>query len=82
MRLSMSENYGKIKDQLVDIYFIIDPGRFHFLKFILEGYDNFAILSSIKRKEGVVRVKTPRESLSDVMILISAIADSIKKTSI
>ena len=78
----MSEHSGKIGDQLVDIYFIIDPGRFHFLKFILEGYDNFAILSSIKRKEGIVRVKTARESFNDVIILIAAIADSIKKPSI
>lgn len=78
----MSEHAGKIEDRLVDVYFIIDPGRFHFLKFILEGYDNFAILSSIKGKEGIVRVKTSRESFNDVMILISAIASVIKKPSI
>lgn len=75
----MSENSKKIEDRLVDIYLIIDPGRFHFLKFILEGYDNFAILSSIQGKEGIVRVKTARGSFNDVMILISAIAGSIKK---
>jgi hypothetical protein len=78
----MSEHTGKIGDRLVDVYFIIDPGRFHFLKFILEGYDNFAILSSIKGKEGIVRVKTSRESFTDVMILISSIASVIKKPSI
>ncbi len=51
----MSDKSGNSRDQLVDIYLIIDPGRFHFLKFILEGYDNLALLSSIKRKEGIVQ---------------------------
>ncbi len=82
MLLSMSDKSGNSRDQLVDIYLIIDPGRFHFLKFILEGYDNLALLSSIKRKEGIVRVKTARESFHDVMILISAVSDSIKKPTI
>ena len=64
---------------MVDLFFLIDPGRFHFLKFILEGYDNLAILSSINRKVGVVRVKTARESLQELMCLMSDISDDINK---
>ncbi len=80
--LLMSEIAINKKAQLVDLYFIIDSGRFHFLKFILEGYDNLAILSSIDGKRGVVRVKTARESLKELMWVMSDISDGIKKTTI
>lgn len=82
MPLLMSEISINKKAQLVDLYFIIDSGRFHFLKFILEGYDNLAILSSIDGKRGVVRVKAARESLKELMCLMSDISGDIKKTTI
>ena len=70
------------QSNLADLYFIIDPSRFHFLKFILEGYDNLGILSSINRKEGVVRVKTSHDSINELMTLIADIASLIKKSTI
>ena len=78
----MSEIARNNNAQLVNLYFIIDSGRFHFLKFILEGYDNLAILSSIDGKRGVVRVKTARESLKELMSVMSDISGDIKKTTI
>jgi len=65
--------------RLAEIFFLIDPGRFHFLKFILEGYDNIAILSSIERNKGIVRIKTSPDSLQDLMILMSHISERINK---
>jgi len=82
MPLLMSEIARNNNAQLVNLYFIIDSGRFHFLKFILEGYDNLAILSSIDGKRGVVRVKTARESLKELMSVMSDISGDIKKTTI
>ena len=70
------------QSQLADIYFIIDPSRFHVLKFILEGYDNLGILSSINRKEGVVRIKTSHDSVNELMTLIADIASLIKKSTL
>ena len=80
--LLMSDKAINKKVQLVDLYFIIDSGRFHFLKFILEGYDNLAILSSIDGKRGVVRVKAARESVTELMWVMSDISGDIKKTTI
>ena len=80
--LLMSDKAINKKVQLVDLYFLIDSGRFHFLKFILEGYDNLAILSSIDGKRGVVRVKAARESLTELMWVMSDISGDIKKTTI
>jgi len=78
----MSRHQLQAEKQLADLYFIIDPSRFHLLKFILEGYDNLAILSSISRKEGVVRIKTSHDSMSELMALVADVATLIKKTTI
>ena len=75
----MSEMDKKTKNSLVEQYFIIDPSRFHFLKFVLEGYDNLAVLSSHKSKEGIVRIKVAEESRHDLMLLMSEISILLKK---
>ena len=82
MHLSMSDCTLKTIDQLVEIYFIIDPQKFHFLKFILEGYDNLALLSSFDRRNGVVRVKTSREQYPEMIRVLAEIAEQIKKKSL
>lgn len=64
---------------LVDTYYIIAPERFHFLKFIIEGYDNLAVISSVPNRRGIVRLKCSRENLPDVVTLMTAIAGSIKR---
>ena len=38
-------------------YFRMDPSRVYFLKFILEGYDNLFVLSTIDRKEALVEIQ-------------------------
>ncbi len=37
----------------------IDPDRIHFFKFILEAYDNFAVLSTVDASSGLVRLRFP-----------------------
>ena len=39
----------------------IDPEQIYFLKFILEGYDNLTIMSTVDRIEGVMELKYPPE---------------------
>ena len=68
--------------RLVDVFFIIEPRRFHLLKFILEGYDNLAVLSSIERKKGVVRIKTSDDSLHELMYLMADISEYINRPTI
>lgn len=66
---------------LVDTYYRITPDRFHYLKFILEGYDNLAVLSMISAKSGIVRLKCSRESLAELIELLAAVSQDIKRPS-
>ncbi len=59
---------------MAEVYLRISPSKFHYLKFILEGYDNLAILSSYKGAEGVVVVRYPEAMAKDFFCLIDDIA--------
>lgn len=56
------------------LFLRISPDRFHFLKFLLEGYDNLAVLSSHDMKRGIVRIRYISNSRREVITLLSAIA--------
>ena len=60
-----------------EVYLRIAPDRFHFLKFILEGYDNLAVLSSVDMKRGIVRVRYPSDLAGELYGLLSSIASKI-----
>ena len=66
---------------LVDTYYRIAPERFHYLKFILEGYDNLAVLSMVSSQSGVVRLKCSLESLAELLELLAAVSQDIKRPS-
>ncbi len=63
--------------RLDHLYLRIRPDRFHFLKFILEGYDNLAILSSQKGSPGLVVIRHPREMRRDLFALLASIAATL-----
>ncbi len=67
------------KNRLIDTYYRIAPDRFHYLKFILEGYDNLAVLSSVSSRKGVIRLKCSPESLTELLQLLAHIAPEIKR---
>lgn len=69
----------KQTENLFETYYRIAPEKFHFLKFILEGYDNLAVLSSMSGKNGVIRLKCEREALPELISLLTDIAPQIKK---
>ena len=66
---------------LVDTYYWIAPERFHYLKFILEGYDNLAVLSMVSSKSGVVRLKCSLESLAELLELLADVSQDIRRPS-
>lgn len=55
----------------------IAPNRIHFLKFILEGYDGLAVLSTIDRKIGLVEVHYPATREKEVVELLQALRPDI-----
>lgn len=65
--------------RLAQVYLRISPGKFHFLKFILEGYDNLAILSSYSGVEGVVVVRYSEAMTKDFFCLIASIASDLSE---
>jgi len=48
----------------------LDPTRIGFVKFILEGYDNLAILSTVDRETGLVQIRYPAELEADLFTLL------------
>jgi hypothetical protein len=64
--------------RLDEVYLRISPGKFHYLKCILEGYDNLAILSSYDCRAGIVVVRYSPDTIKDFFQLLSGIASTLK----
>ena len=60
--------------RLSEVYLRISPEKFHYLKFILEGYDNLAILSSHDNLAGIVVIRYPQAMAKDLFGLLRDIA--------
>jgi len=56
----------------------IDPEQIYFLKFILEGYDNLTIMSTVDRIDGVMELKYPPELEEDVKGVLQSMAQRLK----
>jgi hypothetical protein len=61
------------------IYLRISPGKFHFLKFILEGYDNLGILSSYESAKGIVVIRYPTEMAEDLFGLLGTLGRTLSE---
>ncbi|MDX2433052.1 MAG: DUF4911 domain-containing protein [Desulfobacterales bacterium] len=57
----------------------ISPDRIHYLKFILEGYDNLATLSTVNARQGLVEIRYLPESKKDLTDLLTEITSDIVK---
>ena len=53
------------------------PERIHFLKFILEGYDNLAMQSTIDAGQGLVEIRYPVLLKDEVLALVDALTPSL-----
>ncbi len=51
-------------------YYRVDRGQIHFLKFVLEGYDGIAVLTTIDPREGLVvlQIGPGCQSMVDMII--------------
>jgi hypothetical protein len=67
-------------NHLSEVFLRISPNKFHFLKFILEGYDNLAILSSFQGSDGIVVIRFPQEMTKDLFDLLGCLADNLSKS--
>jgi len=59
---------------IVDLYLLIRPEKISWLRFILEGYDGLAILTTMSAKTGLVRLQTLNSRFDETMQLIDDLA--------
>lgn len=54
-------------------YYRVDPGKVHYVKFILEAYDGLAVLSTEDPGSGLIRLATPPGREPEVRALFEAL---------
>ena len=57
-----------------DLYIRINPKSIAFLKFIIEGYDGLALLTTIDRREGLIKLLVPAARHDELWRLIAELA--------
>ena len=56
---------------------VVDAGQIHFLKFIVEAYDNLAIMSTVDRSIGLVEFRYPAEVTDEVNQLLDSLSSRV-----
>ena len=64
-------------DSLQRLYLRIASGQIAFLKFILEGYDGLAVLSTMDADTGLVRLLYPASRGRELFRLLDALAPGL-----
>jgi hypothetical protein len=63
------------------LYIRIAPARIGLLRFLLEGYDGLAVLSTCDKMTGCVRLLVPRPRYAELMHFLSAVAPELHSVS-
>lgn len=64
--------------ELESIYLNIAHERYHFLKFILEGYDGLCLLSVVPGRKGCVCLRYPGNNSRTLFALLEQISGTIR----
>ena len=59
---------------LVEWYLLIRPEKIGWLRFILEGYDGLAVLTTLSAEKGLVRLQALGSGFEETMRLLDALA--------
>lgn len=62
---------------LVEWYLLIRPEKISWLRFILEGYDGLAVLTTISAEKGLVRIRAFASGFDEIMRLLDALAEGL-----
>jgi len=60
------------------LFLRINPSRIWYLKFILEGYDGLASLSTVERDSGIVLLRFPGSNKKNLFILLGSLAAELR----
>lgn len=61
----------------VEWYLLIRPEKISLLRFILEGYDGLATLTTVSAHSGLVRIRTFASEYNETMRLLNALAPAL-----
>ncbi|MGQ9498991.1 MAG: DUF4911 domain-containing protein [Dissulfurimicrobium sp.] len=56
----------------------IEPSSVYFLRFILEGYDNMYMVSTLDQSKGLVRIISAHGAQDDLMEILESLKEKIK----
>lgn len=62
---------------IVEWFLVIRPEKISWLRFILEGYDGLAIVSTIAAQQGLVRIQTLDCCFPETVRLVAALAQDL-----
>jgi len=71
---------GMVRMQSLIQYLRINPSRIYYLKNILEGYDNMALLTTINRKTGLILIRYIPSFQVDLFELLASLAQFLSTT--
>ncbi len=77
MRCASQASSGVAPDAMQTFYLRIRPNQIALFRFLLEGYDGLAVLSTMDAKQGLVRLIVPASQYRELWQLISAICEEL-----
>ena len=63
----------------LELFLRIRPERISWLRFLLEGYDGLAVLTTLSAADGVVRLRLLDCALVETMRLLAAVAGDLSR---
>jgi len=71
-----------VLDSFSSLFLRIRPDKISLFRFLLEGYDGLAVLSTLDAKLGLVRVLVPESRFTELWQLLAAISADLNPRSI
>jgi len=63
--------------KIVEWFLLIRPEKISWLRFVFEGYDGLAIVSTISAKQGLVRIQTLDCRFAETVRLVASLAEDL-----
>lgn len=68
-----------MQDLFSVLFFRVRPDRISLFRFLLEGYDGLAVLSTLDARQGLVRLLVPESRLAELWQLLDAISADLSR---
>ena len=68
-----------MKDEMRNYFFRVQPEQISLFRFLLEGYDGLATLSTLDVDTGLVQTQVPESRLAEFIPMMASISPLLKK---